>query len=82
MKDGWDRAVSAERRRCKRMGYIFDQPAGDWREDDYRVGDLVKLGNVKGLMATYRVGPGRITSARMWRQRVQPRRTNNAKSIL
>lgn len=61
MKNALDKAVAAERRRCKRMGYIFDQPAGDLREDDYRVGDLVKLGNVRGLMATYRVGPtGRI----------------------
>ena len=65
MKDAWDRAVDAEKRRCDRLGLIFNQPASSWREDDYGVGDLVKFGNLNGLIAAYRVGPtGRITRQR------------------
>jgi hypothetical protein len=47
--------VAAERRRCERKGFIFDQPSCDWREEEYGPGDLVKLGNVNGPIATYRV---------------------------
>ena len=65
MTDAWDRAVQAEERQRKRSGVIFDQPASDWRDDYYGVGDLVKLGNGRGPMATYRVGPtGRLTRVR------------------
>jgi hypothetical protein len=49
------RPVAAERRRCERKGFIFDQPSCDWREEEYGPGDLVKLGNVNGPIATYRV---------------------------
>ena len=57
----WDRAIAAEARRCRRMGLIFSQPACGWREDDYGVGDTVRLGNVNGVIAMYRVTPtGRI----------------------
>jgi hypothetical protein len=55
----------AEAKRCRRLGFIFDQPACAWRADDYRANDLVKLGNVRGPLATYRVGPaGRIARVR------------------
>lgn len=65
MMDAWDRAAAAEWRRCKRMGFIYSQPAGDWRQDDYGVGDLVELGNCNGPIATYRIGPtGRVTRMR------------------
>lgn len=65
MMYAWDRAVAAEWRRCKRMGFIFQQPGVGWRQDDYRAGDLVELGNCNGALATYRVGPtGRVTRMR------------------
>ena len=62
MDDAWDRAVAAEARRCEKLGFVFQQPNIGWRQDAYWPGDLVKLGNVRGPLATYRVGPtGRVT---------------------
>jgi hypothetical protein len=54
-RNAWDRAAEAERRRCKRMGLICDQPSRDGREETYEAGDVVTLANSRGVIATYRV---------------------------
>ncbi len=66
MNNAWDRAVAAEARRCRRLEFIFQQPSCDRQDGDYHAAaGLVKLGNVRGMMATYRVGPtGRIARER------------------
>ena len=65
MENAWNRAVAAEHRRSKRLGFIWTQPSTSWRKDDYAKHDLVKLGNCNGVIATYQVGPtGRITRNR------------------
>jgi hypothetical protein len=65
MRDAWDRAVAAEKRRCDRLGFVFRQPGLGRRQDTYGADDLVELANVNCAIATYRGGPrGRATGTR------------------
>lgn len=39
---------------------MFDQPDGSGRHDEYSVGELVELRNVRGTIATYWNGPWHV----------------------
>ena len=49
----WDRAVSAEYRRCKRLGFNWQQPTRSYRNETYDRRETIKLTNVKGVIARY-----------------------------
>ena len=62
MKNAYEKAVAAERRRCTRLGIDWRAPAGSWRKKQYSPRELFEIGNQDGAIATYWVGPrGRVT---------------------
>ena len=56
-KNAWDRAVSAELRRSKRLGFLYQQPTRYDRNETYGRNEVIRLSNVKGIFAKYRLTP-------------------------
>ena len=60
-RNAWDRAVECERRRCRKLGLVWNRPSRDWRHDDYSVNEIFAIGNSDGAIATHKVSKtGRI----------------------